>query len=40
MMVATPAAVKPSCGINGVASLTMALDAIEYLWTNQEVPSL
>jgi hypothetical protein len=36
---ATPAAVKPSCEINGMSALTMALDAIEYLWTNQEVPS-
>jgi hypothetical protein len=37
---ATPAAVKPSCKINQMRSLTMALGSIDRLWTNQEVPSL
>jgi hypothetical protein len=38
--VRVPAALKPSCEINGLASLTMALGGIDRLWTNQEVPSL
>jgi hypothetical protein len=38
-VVRVPAAVKPSCKINGLASLTMALDAIEYLWTIEGTPS-
>jgi phage-related protein len=33
MMVATPAAVKPSCEINGMSALTMALGGIDRLWT-------
>jgi hypothetical protein len=37
--VRVPAAVKPSCEINGLASLTMALDAVEYLWTIEGTPS-
>jgi hypothetical protein len=40
MMVATPAALKPSCEINGMSALTMAFGAIDRLWTNQEAPSL
>jgi hypothetical protein len=40
MMVATPAAVKPSCGINGISALTWALDGIDALSRFVATPSM
>jgi hypothetical protein len=39
MMVATPAAVKPSCEIKGMSALTMAFESIASLWHSQPFPS-